>query len=664
MSANILELNDPSLLLLHEDVGECYDAVARSAAAAVGAESGHLSLYDAETHELVTRVPRKSVLVGGADRHQLIDRSAASAQVIRTGRPSLSNAPGEDILYGPAIASAGVASVLTVCIRWAGRSLGLLNALDKPGGFDAQDVRTLNALAGAAAVTLQNVRLYTEERDRRVLNESLREVSRALVGTVSEDAALGTVLDQMWRVVRYPAAAAVVKDRERVRIAAARGGVAGATVPLATAGDLRDIFESRQLGVLKDAATKLPALGLGAFTGKALAAPMVAKGEVLGALVVAHDTALVPGLRDGQIVTAFADHAALFLEAGAVFRRERQARARSAAIARITRLASVRQPADGLLAAVAPEVLLVSGADRVVFYLKHERNDVLVPVAEAGAARSEVARARDQRLDVATGPLAPLLRERKPLVFQDESAPAAAALTPFPTAGSVALVPLLSHHALLGAVALVSLGRTRAFDPALIEFLHDLAQQVALGVENARLFATLSEMASTDELTGLANRRRFTEGLRLELARARRTGNGLALLLGDVDHLKSINDRHGHPAGDEAIRHVAAAFRRGRRETDLAARLGGEEFALVLPGTDLAGAVRAAERIRRELSSTRLEPAGVVTVSIGIACCPADGSRDPELVRVADARLYAAKTAGRNRVCAEAPPGALKASVG
>jgi diguanylate cyclase (GGDEF)-like protein len=661
---NIFELKDPTLLLLHEDVGESYEAVARSAAAAVGAESGHLSLFDAETQELATRVPRKTAAGAGVDRHQLIDRSAASAQVIRTGRPSLSNAPADDILYGPLVAGAGVRSVLTVCIRWAGRSLGLLTALDKPGGFDAKDVRTLTALAGAAAVTLQNIRLYTEERDRRVLNESLREVSRALVGTLSEDAALGTVLDQMWRVVRYPAAAAVVKDGDRVRVSAARGGVAGATLPLAAAGDLREILESRQLGVLKDAGTRLPPLGLAGFGDKALAAPMVAKGEVLGALVVALDAARVPGLRDGQLVTAFADHAALFLEAGAIFRRERLARARAAAVARITRLAAVRQPADALLAAVAPEVLVVSGADRVVFYLKHDRNDVLIPAADAGVARSEAARVRELRLDVATGPLAPL-RARKSVVFQDDSAPLAGSITPFPAAGSVVLVPLLSHDALLGAMALAALGRPQAFDPALVEFLHDLAQQVALGVENARLFATLSQMASTDELTGLANRRRFTEAIRLEAARARRTGGGLALLLGDVDHLKAINDRHGHPVGDEAIRHVAAAFGRGRRETDLAARLGGEEFALLLPGTDRAGAVRAAERIRRELASTALEPAGIVTISIGIACCPADGAREPELVRAADARLYAAKAAGRNRVCAaDAPPGAVSVSTG
>src|SRR6185503_17639666 len=102
----------------------------------------------------------------------------------------------------------GVRSVLTVPVRRGSRILGFLYALNKPGGFGEEDVRTLSALAGAAAVTLENIRLYARERERRLLNESLREVSRSLIGSFTEQAALATVLDQMWRVVRYQAAAA------------------------------------------------------------------------------------------------------------------------------------------------------------------------------------------------------------------------------------------------------------------------------------------------------------------------------------------------------------------------------------------------------------------------------------------------------------------------
>jgi diguanylate cyclase (GGDEF)-like protein len=149
----------------------------------------------------------------------------------------------------------------------------------------------------------------------------------------------------------------------------------------------------------------------------------------------------------------------------------------------------------------------------------------------------------------------------------------------------------------------------------------------------------------------MANRRRFSETFRLELSRTRRSLAPLSLVLADVDHLKKINDGYGHPAGDAAIRHVAEALGRGRRDTDLAARLGGEEFALLLPATDLNGAVKAAERIRRELSESSVPGVGAVTVSLGVATCPEDGQSEQELIRVADERLYAAKSGGRNRVC-------------
>jgi len=129
-------------------------------------------------------------------------------------------------------------------------------------------------------------------------------------------------------------------------------------------------------------------------------------------------------------------------------------------------------------------------------------------------------------------------------------------------------------------------------------------------------------------------------------------------VLVDVDHLKKVNDTFGHPAGDAAIRHVAAALREGRRDTDVVARFGGEEFALLLPGTDHLGAVKAAERVRTRLSSSVVEAVGQVTASMGVATWPQDGATEERLVWVSDQRLYAAKEAGRNKVCSAIVEGA------
>src|SRR5262249_10995787 len=162
------------------------DAVARSAAEAVGAETCSLALYDADTDELIARRPSYAGVVRSIPQYRFpITLAPASAHVVRTGESYLSNDPAQDPLYDPSIQDRGVHSLLTVPIRRGGRILGLLYAVNKPGGFTTEDVRTLNALAGAAAVTLANIRLYAEERERRVLSEGLREVSRALVGTLS-----------------------------------------------------------------------------------------------------------------------------------------------------------------------------------------------------------------------------------------------------------------------------------------------------------------------------------------------------------------------------------------------------------------------------------------------------------------------------------------------
>jgi diguanylate cyclase (GGDEF)-like protein len=637
-------------------VGESYDAVTRSAAAAVGAESCQLTLYDEDTGELIARRPRYDAPGQRVPQYRFrLDSSPASVLVMRTGQPYLSNDPASDPLYDPSVKERGVRSVLTVPVRRGPRILGFLYALNKPGGFQPEDARTLSALAGAAAVTLENIRLYAQERERRLLSDSLREVSRTLIGSYTEHAALSTVLDQMWRVVRYQAAAAVMLEGDRLRVAASRGGDSDVELAYADAGNLKRVFESKRIEMLADAEERLPQLGMRDVVGSTVAAPLLAQGEVVGALVVVFEPDPSPGFRDAQLIMAFADHAALFLEAGSILRRERQARARAAVLGRITRMASSRHEPESLLQAVAPEFLALSGADRVIIYVKPPRGEVLLPVADAGIAPEEEERVRGLRLELGSGPLQPLAERPQAFAFHADRDPVPPSITPFARAHAMLVVPLAVESKLLGAIVLTCVQRSHACDAAQLDFLQDVAQQVALGMENARLFSALSQMASTDELTRLANRRRFTESLRMEMARMRRSESPLSLIMADADHLKAINDAHGHPAGDAAIRHVADAIRKGGRETDMAARLGGEEFALLLPGTDAVGAVKAAERIRKALASSTIPTVGTVTVSMGVATAPEDAAAEEELVRVADARLYAAKARGRNQVCNMVP---------
>jgi diguanylate cyclase (GGDEF)-like protein len=162
--------------------------------------------------------------------------------------------------------------------------------------------------------------------------------------------------------------------------------------------------------------------------------------------------------------------------------------------------------------------------------------------------------------------------------------------------------------------------------------------------------------ADRDYLTGLANRRRFRGALNQELERWRRYALPCALLLLDIDHLKKINDTHGHTAGDIVICHVASALADLSRDNDTAARLGGEEFALLLAGADSAKAFIAAERLRHAVCAEALNDVGTVTVSLGVASCPAHARTERTLYAASDAALYRAKHEGRNRTTlADAP---------
>ncbi len=161
----------------------------------------------------------------------------------------------------------------------------------------------------------------------------------------------------------------------------------------------------------------------------------------------------------------------------------------------------------------------------------------------------------------------------------------------------------------------------------------------------------LEELASTDVLTGLWNRRHFFTAGATELARCRRYKSPFSMLMMDLDHFKRINDEFGHAAGDEVLRAMAALLKRNLRDVDVPARIGGEEFAVLLPSTGLEGALVAAERVRRSVEAVRVSFDGRelgFTVSIGVAGCCAETRDLDALMKAADAALYRAKEAGRN----------------
>jgi diguanylate cyclase (GGDEF)-like protein len=217
---------------------------------------------------------------------------------------------------------------------------------------------------------------------------------------------------------------------------------------------------------------------------------------------------------------------------------------------------------------------------------------------------------------------------------------------------SLLVLPLLVHREVLGTLVLGS-NTQGAFGNAERLTLQVLARHMAVSLANARMVKRLEELATTDGLTGLLNKRALSEVARQKLRSACRFDKPLSVLICDLDHFKLVNDTHGHDVGDRVIVGFSDVLKRTKRETDAVGRFGGEEFVLICEQTDVSGAELLAERIRAELvATTFVTPAGGLNVSasVGVATYPqAEGDWDT-LFKAADEALYASKRGGRDRV--------------
>jgi len=286
-------------------------------------------------------------------------------------------------------------------------------------------------------------------------------------------------------------------------------------------------------------------------------------------------------------------------------------------------------------------VLLIADDDHTRFLEAVTARGInVVGVANGAAALVSLQRSRPHLVVANPSARGLRIRELSRMLAQSEEG------IPLVLVGSQPSSVELRHAALLEG----------AFDyfelPLEFELLIERVQQlVALRQKIDRLRAD----ADLDSLTGLANRRRFRVALVREVERWRRYRVPCALLMLDIDHLKRINDQFGHPAGDAVIRQIAQTLREVSRDNDTAARLGGEEFGLLLAGVDLQRAAAAAERLRTVLSGRRVDGVGTVTVSIGVASCPENATSERTLYAASDRALYVSKNSGRDRVSV-APP--------
>ena len=286
------------------------------------------------------------------------------------------------------------------------------------------------------------------------------------------------------------------------------------------------------------------------------------------------------------------------------------------------------------------------GARSAVFYVSVAGSDRLRPMETAGAPADVAELATGSGLAVAAA------RAGGPVVWPaaDDDTARPAPEEPDGGGGAVA-IPLRSGGHPFGVLAYY--GRPDPFEDDDVAALEILVRQAETAIENSFLYEEAVRLSLTDGMTGLWNRRNFDLRLESELSRAVRFSEPFAVVFVELDQMKAVNDRHGHQAGDTVLIELARRLTENVREVDLVARWGGDEFTLLLPKTGLAGALLLAEKIRAAVGTVpfRLETGSLdLSISVGVAAYPEHGSSSKELVASADAAMYRAKAAGRNRV--------------
>ncbi|MBM4283127.1 MAG: diguanylate cyclase [Deltaproteobacteria bacterium] len=312
--------------------------------------------------------------------------------------------------------------------------------------------------------------------------------------------------------------------------------------------------------------------------------------------------------------------------------------------------------------------------DFVVYLIvEGESHEVWLEAANTSGAldRQDV---RSRRFSVGEGITGLVAETGAPLLIDDlrdpfarTAVPPAVMTPPLIAEGSLVAVPMLHKGRVVGVFEFYDPQRG-AFDDEDLKLLEALAAQAAMAVVNADLYQRTLELAVTDTLTGLMNRRALNRLLEAELERARRFGTPLTVLMLDVDHFKQYNDRMGHLLGDDALRAVAQALQRSVRKVDAVARFGGEEFCVVLPRTDIDAGLEVTEKLLRAVRALVVpgadaQPLGHMSISVGVAVYPLDlppvldeEGATTALIDAADRGAYEAKRAGRDRV--HLPPSA------
>ncbi len=527
-----------------------------------------------------------------------------------------------------------------------------------PNHFKVEQMNLLTAFAAQASLALQNAELYAQARLRMVENETLRRASSAVVSELDLEKVLTQILEQLEHVVPYDSASVFIVEGDHLKILAAKGFEdPSQVVGLKVERDdqlFYQIFRTGQPVIIPNAQkdSRFQGWGSTSYVRGWMGVPMQVQGETIGHLTVDSRQENAYTLQDAMLVSDFAREASIAIQHARLYQRAVEIANRLSILHQASQQVSATLDPQKLYEAIHQAAAQVMPTESFVISVMddyHNEIEVVYIVDRHGQAPS-------RRIPPGEGLSGQVIRTGKSYfirdTLQDLDFEVVRLGDPEPIRSFLAVPMRRQDGEVFGMVSAQSY-QVNAYTREDMELLELLASHAAIALDNTRLFTELQRLAVIDDLTGLYNRRHFFELARLEFERARRYRRALSIIMIDIDHFKDVNDRWGHLVGDQVLRAVAQRCKQSIREMDVIGRYGGEEFALLMPETDVDGARQIAERLREAIGETPIQARGEtvsVTISIGLASLGQGYTDLDQLISVADESLYHAKVSGRNTI--------------
>jgi diguanylate cyclase (GGDEF)-like protein len=546
----------------------------------------------------------------------------------------------------------GLHTVMFASLKATGKNLGaLLLAAPEGKRLAPAELSLFKALSHQIAMAIENRRLLQQTWRRSEELRALNEIGRALSSMLDPDALLEKIFTEAQRLFNASNFYVALYNPARKELCFELETSDGVRLPKRTRpmGNhltdyivktcqpvlIRENFEEevRKLGAEPN---RVP----GSFCG----VPLVVYDRTIGVMAVRGAQEHLFDEGHLEILRVLASEASIALENARLFREE-QAKSRH-----LTLLNNISR---NTISTLTPEDMLANIAEQLNQGLRFDHMGIaifdyaskeVVVQAEAGRRRG----ALNRRLVLGESLVGRVARTGRMSVAQDFAEEEDVNPVLDDSASGAALPILYADH-LLGVLYAETATRASFSEEDLL-LLHTLADLIAGALHNALAFQKAQEQAITDGLTGVKTHRFFMDALSTEWKRSTRTGKPFTLVLIDVDHFKSVNDFQGHLEGDLVLKRLGHTFEQGCRSTDVVARYGGDEFVILMPGTDAEQGLRLAQRLRASVLGDRLLQEKNTTASFGLATFPLNGSTPLELIQIADASMYLSKHQGGNAV--------------